>query len=262
MNRNHIFKRLSYVYGPVPSWRLGRSLGIDPITRSEKVCTFDCIYCQIGKTRHMPLKRSIFVPVQKMVKELSSLPKIKIDYITFAGTGEPTLAKNLGSMIKAVRQVRNEKIAVLTNSSIANREDVVKDLLLADLVVFKLDAPSQDIFRLINRPARNIRLNTIIKAIKRFKARHMGRTALQIMFTEENKSSAKEIARIAKEIGPDEVQLNTPLRPCGVKPLKRDEMAALERYFKGLKIASVYRAKHKDVKPISAKSTLKRRGKV
>ena len=250
-----------YIYGPVPSWRLGSSLGVDPISKNEKICTFDCIYCQIGKTRYLTDERKTFVPAKEIIKELDLLPPLEIDYITFSGTGEPTLAENLEEMIKGVRQIRREKIAVLTNSSLIHRDNVIKDLSLADLVVAKLDAPSQDIFELINQPAKNIKIDAVIRAIKDFKSCYKGRLALQIMFMEENKIYAKEIAQIAKEINPDEVQLNTPLRPCGIKPLTKDEMAAIEEYFCGLNTVSVYRAEKKGVKPISSEDTLKRRGK-
>ncbi|MBN1526406.1 MAG: radical SAM protein [Candidatus Omnitrophica bacterium] len=251
-----------YIYGPVPSWRLGSSLGVDPISGDEKACTFDCVYCQIGRTRPLTEERKVFVPTEKITEEMAFLPPLKIDYITFSGTGEPTLAANLGEMIRAVRKIRPEKIAVLTNSSLMHREDVMKDLFLADLVVAKLDASSQDIFELVNHPVRGIKIDAVIRAIKDFRSCYKGKLALQIMFIEENKVYAKKIAHIAKEICPDEVQLNTPLRPCGIEPLTKEEMAALERYFSGLNTVSVYRAEKKEVKPISSKDTLKRRGKV
>lgn len=255
-------KNYRYIYGPVPSWRLGSSLGIDPISQSEKVCTFDCIYCQLGKTKHLTDKRKVFIPARSVIEELKSLPSVKIDYITFSGTGEPTLAKNLGEMIKAVRRIRKERIAVLTNSSLIHREDVVKSLCLADLVVCKLDAPSQYVLKMINGPIKNTKINIIINAIKEFRRIYKGKLALQIMFMEENRVYASEIASISKYIEPDEVQLNTPLRSCGVKALGKDEMAALEKYFSGLNVISVCRIGKKNVKPISSSDTLRRRGKI
>ena len=250
-----------YIYGPVPSWRLGSSLGIDPISQNEKVCTFDCIYCQLGKTKYLTSERKMFVPAEEIIKELDSLPSLKIDYITFSGTGEPTLAENLGEMIKSVRKVRREKIAVLTNSSLTHREDVMKDLSLADFVAFKLDAPSQGVFELVNYPEKNIKIDTIIRSIKNFSSCYRVKLALQIMFMEENKIYAEEIARIAKEINPGEVQLNTPLRLCGTKPLTKDEMDRIEGYFRGLNTVSVYKAEKRSVKSISSNDTLRRRGK-
>jgi len=255
-------KNYRYLYGPVPSWRLGSSLGIDPISKKEKVCTFDCIYCQLGKTRRLTSERKIFIPVAEIIKELDSLPRLKIDYITFSGTGEPTLAENFGEMIKAIRCIRPERIAVLTNSSLMPKEDVIKDLFLADLVACKLDASSQDIFELVNHPVNGIKISTIIRAIKDFKSCYKGKLALQIMFMEENKIYAKEIAQIARDIGPDEIQLNTPLRPCGIRPLSKDEMDLIETHFRGLNTISVYKAEKKAVQPVSSADTLKRRGKV
>jgi len=255
-------KNYRYIYGPVPSWRLGSSLGVDPISKGEKICTFDCVYCQLGKRRCVGDERAIFVSAEEVMKEIISLPPLKIDYITFSGTGEPTLAENLGEMIKAVRRIRPERIAVLTNSSLMHREDVMKELFSVDLVVAKLDAPSQAIFDRVNKPMSGIRFEAVARSIKDFRSRYKGKLALQIMFIEENKTFAKELARIAGEIAPDEVQLNTPLRPCGVKPLTKDEMAAIEWHFRGLNTVSVYKADKKAVEPISSDDTLKRRGKI
>jgi wyosine [tRNA(Phe)-imidazoG37] synthetase (radical SAM superfamily) len=255
-------KDYRYIYGPVPSWRLGSSLGIDPISQETKICTFDCVYCQIGETRLLTDERKTFIQTSDIIGEINSLPSLKIDYITFSGAGEPTLAANLGQMIKEVKKIRPEKIAVLTNSSLMHMEDVREDLACADLVVAKLDASSQNIFELINKPIKDIKLDIIIRAIKDFKNCYLGKLALQIMFMEENKMFAKEIAQIAKEINPDEVQINTPLRPCGVKPLSREELSQIKKHFEGLNAISVYEAEPKDVKPVSKKDTLRRRGKV
>ncbi len=92
-----IKKDFKYIYGPISSWRLGRSLGIDPLSQKEKICTFDCIYCQLGRTKKYTKQRKIFSPERKLMKEINSLPEIDIDYITFPGRGEPTLAKNISN---------------------------------------------------------------------------------------------------------------------------------------------------------------------
>ncbi|MGB3057677.1 MAG: radical SAM protein, partial [Candidatus Omnitrophota bacterium] len=206
-------KRYKYIYGPVPSWRLGRSLGVDPISAEVKICSFDCVYCQLGKTKMLTGRRKNFVPVSKIVQEIRSLPTVKIDYITFSGAGEPTLAKNLGEMIKTVKSIRKEPVAVLTNSSLMHRKDVRKDLSHADLVVAKLDASSEKTFKEINRPLKGITLQKVIDGIKKFSAGYAGKLALQIMFIKENEKFAGEIAQLAKKIDADEIQLNTPLRP-------------------------------------------------
>jgi len=251
-----------YIYGPVPSWRLGRSLGIDPVPCDKKICTFDCLYCQIGETEIFSDERGIFVSAEDVVNEIRMLPPIEIDYITFSGRAEPTLAKNLGEMIRAVKSQRREKIAVLTNSSLLYRKDVQDDLMLADFVAAKLDAPSQELFESINKPLESIKFDTVVNAIKEFQKVYKGKLALQIMFVEANKDYAKDIARLVKEINPDEVQVNTPLRPSAVKPLSKKDISTIKGYFKGLNVISVYEARKLEVKPISKEDTLRRRGKV
>jgi wyosine [tRNA(Phe)-imidazoG37] synthetase (radical SAM superfamily) len=255
-------KNYEYIYGPVPSWRLGSSLGIDPLSKKEKVCTFDCVYCQIGKTKSLTDERKAYVKVSDIMDELEGLPPLEIDYITFSGRGEPTLAENLGQMIRAIKKARSEKIAVITNSSLMHREDVQKDLFSADFVVAKLDAPAQDTFESVNHPIRTCKMHGIINAIKDFKRCYLGKMALQIMFIEENKKYANEIAQIAEEIKPDEIQLNTPLRPCRVKPLPKKELDKIKQLFKGLNVKSPYEASKKDVKSLSDEGTLIRRGKI
>jgi len=255
-------KNLKYVYGPVPSWRLGSSLGIDPLSNKEKICTFDCVYCQLGRTYKFANQREVFVSVDEIIDEINSLPDIEIDYITFSGRGEPNLAKNLGEMIKAIRKIRKEKIAVITNSSLMYMDDVVDDLLLADFILAKLDAYSQESLETINRPIKQITFDMIVDGIKQFKSKYKGKLALQVMFIKENQKNAKEISEIAKEINPDEIQINTPLRPSQSKPLSKSEIDKIKEYFKDMNTISVYDTKRKKVEPISTEDTLKRRGKV
>ncbi|HUU50697.1 MAG TPA: radical SAM protein [Nitrospinota bacterium] len=255
-------RKFKYIYGPVSSWRLGRSLGIDPISSKEKVCTFDCVYCQLGETFKFDNMRKIYVKTSEIIKEINRVPKIPIDHITFSGRGEPTLAKNLGEMIEAIKSFRSEKIAVLTNSSLMEREDVQRDLLKADFVVAKLDACYEELFMKINRPMWGIFFDFVLSGIKKFRAEYHGRFALQIMFIEENKNSCEKLAKIVKEIEPDEVQINTPLRPCEAKPLSEEEISTIKEYFIGLNPISVYEKERKETVPISSKETLVRRGKI
>ena len=233
----------TYVYGPVSSWRLGRSLGIDPVYMGgAKICSFDCIYCQAGKTRILTDKRKVFIPTRRIIEEIKRLSRLKIDYITFSGATEPTLAKNLGEIIKEIKKIkrRGAKIAVLTNSSIIYKKDVQKDLLLADFVIAKLDGHNHTLFAKINKPAKTIKFDNVVKGLKEFKSRYKGKFALQIMFTEENKSYAREIAHLARSIKSDEIQVNTPLRPCGIKPLPKKELDKIEKFFKGTNYFIVY----------------------
>ena len=256
-----IQNKYKYIYGPVSSWRLGSSLGIDPISCEKKICTFDCVYCQIVRTRDFRDKREEFVSVEKVVEEIRSLPPLEIDYVTFSGRGEPTLAKNLGTLIKEIKKISKKRIAVITNSSLIDRDDVREDLKLADFVMAKLDVCSEELFGRINRPMQGITFDKALKGIKEFKSSYKGKLALQIMFVEENKIYAKDLFRIAKEIDPDEVQINTPLRPCAVQPLPREEMCAIKNYFEGMNVSTVYEARKKDIDFIDKEDTLRRRGK-
>ncbi|MFH1855832.1 MAG: radical SAM protein [Candidatus Omnitrophota bacterium] len=254
--------KYKHIYGPLYSWRLGVSLGVDLISGIEgKVCSFDCIYCQIRKTSKVSTRRKVFVPTAAIVKEIKSMPSLRVDYITFAGMGEPALAKNLGEVIRAVKKLRKEKTVVLTNASLLYRKDVRDDLSEADFVIAKLDASSQCLFSVMNRPAKGLRFDKTLRAIKAFRNKYKGKFALQVMFTPENKNAALEIARIAGEIKPDEVQLNTPLRLCPIKPLSFREMGKIKKCFKGLNIISVYDKKKKQIRAFNEKETLKRRGR-
>lgn len=233
-----------HIYGPVASWRLGCSLGVDLLSAREKYCSFDCIYCQIGKTKTLTTKRKVFIPGKKIITEIKSLPNVKIDYITFSGRGEPTLAKNLGQVIKAIKRLRQEPIAVLTNASLLHRKDVRRALCLADLVAVKLDVDSQKQLELINKPAKGIKFSTILKGIKNFRKEYKGKLALQIMLMDANKALAKNIARLAKDIQPDEIQICTPIRISLVKPLSRKVLSALKRHFRGMDVISFYDTNH------------------
>jgi wyosine [tRNA(Phe)-imidazoG37] synthetase (radical SAM superfamily) len=256
-----------YIYGPVPSWRLGSSLGVDLLSQEEKICNFDCVYCQLGVTKKHTVERKIYVPVEKVIEELGSLPDIVIDYITFSGRGEPTLAENLGELIKAVKLIRKEPIAVLTNGSLMGIDELRKELVLADFIVAKLDACSPESLKEINRPAEGMEFGSILDGIKKFRKDYQGKLALQIMFIENNKLDINKYIYLANYIKPDEVQVNTPLRPCNTKPLTKEEILKIKDYFtsvcKGINVVSVYDERaFKEIASISDEDTLKRRGKV
>ena len=245
------------VYGPVPSWRLGKSLGIDLIGK-EKFCSFDCIYCQLGKTRHKTVDRRVFVENSKLERELNGLNTIEADVITFSGMGEPTLAKNLGAAARLAKKF-GLPLAILTNSSLFNYEDVRKDLASIDWIVAKLDAPNDEIFEKINRPHEKIKFDEMIEAIKEVRKKAK-KFSLQMMFVKENKKYAEEMADLAREIKPDDVQINTPLRKSPVPPLSKEEIFEIERYFHGLNTINVYSSPPPKVKPIDYEEMRRRRG--
>lgn len=255
-------KDYKYIYGPVPSWRLGSSLGVDPISAKEKICSFSCSYCQLGPTKNFSMERKVYVHTEDVMKEIETVPDTGIDYITFSGAGEPSLALNLGNMIRGAKKIRKEKTAVITNSSLMYMEEVMKDLSNADFVLAKLDAASEAVFKAVNKPMRGIGFETVLMSLAAFRRFYKGRMALQIMFVKGNKQGAAGIAEAAARIAPDEVQLNTPLRDSAENPLTRDEMEKIEALFVGMNVVSVYKAEKKEVKSLSDEDTLKRRGKV
>ncbi|MBA4392707.1 MAG: radical SAM protein, partial [Desulfobacca sp.] len=144
---------MKYIFGPVPSRRLGFSLGVDIIP--YKTCSFDCIYCELGKTTLKTLKPVEMIPPEAVLKELEDVlaaPSLTIDYITVSGSGEPTLHPQLDLIIKEIRKMTSVPIALITNSSLLFKEEVLQRVLTADLVIPSLDAPDPGVFQTINRP--------------------------------------------------------------------------------------------------------------
>ena len=215
---------MSIVYGPVPSWRLGRSLGIDLLPGRGKTCCFDCIYCQLGVTTNPTAQRAEFVKLDDLARELAVVKGVAADYVTFSGTGEPALALNLGRAIDMARRELGLPVAVLTNSALMTREDVREDLARADVVVAKLDAPDERLFRLINRPVVDLSLKDIVDGIRRFRSQWGGRLTLQMMFLTANKRAAEEMAALAAGLsarrGADQHPLTA--RRCGAPVSQRD----------------------------------------
>jgi len=250
---------VSIVYGPVPSWRLARSLGVDLTPGDVKTCSFDCIYCQLGRTARPLAERAQFVSLEALAAELEAARGVGADYVTFSGMGEPTLAANLGDAIHLARATLGLPVAVLTNSSLMTRKDVREDLACADVVVAKLDAPNQQLFQRISRPVVDLSLQDIVQGINLFRTEHKGRLALEMMFVRANKDLAAEMAALARRLAPDEVQINTPLRPCAVAPLTPDELAAIRAEFKEIQVLTAYEATRPVVTPLDAGETLRRR---
>jgi len=221
---------LSAVYGPVPSWRLGRSLGIDVLLPPKK-CTFNCIYCQLGKTRaHVSGPEMLsepFVEVDKVASDLNEVLKRldldSVDIVTFSGTGEPTLNLKLGQIAKEVKKrVVGLPLAILTNSSLFHRKDVRKNLSWFDLIIAKLDAGDDETFRLINRPAdKKMNVETIVDSIKKLKKDIKGTVALEVMLlrsedgqvTNVDGKPLRKLLDAILDVKPDQVQLEVPYRP-------------------------------------------------
>jgi len=227
----------SVTYGPVPSRRLGFSLGVDIIP--YKVCSYNCIYCQLGKTTSRTLTRKPYVSPATVIKGIKAAisENKKIDYITFSGSGEPTLNKDLGEMIQKTKKITSIPVAVLTNGSLLWRKSVRDDLALADLVVPSLDAVSSGIFKRINRPAKGLSIKKVLDGIKKFADDFKGEIRLEIMVVKNINDSKKEIKKInefIKDLKIDKIELNTVIRPPNdpqAKPLKKEELLKIKRLF-------------------------------
>ncbi len=255
-----IESKFKYIYGPVYSWRLGMSLGVDPLSDKSKICNMDCVYCQLGKTVYWSNERKNHVPVQNILKEFQALPPMKLDHITLSGRGEPTLAANLGELIREIRKIRSEKIAVITNSILMDDPMVRKDLALADFVLAKLDACDDETLKSVDCVMPEVSFEKIVSGIKKFRSEFKGKLALQIMFVDANKEFAAKIAKISKSLAADEVELNTPLRPCSVRPLTAAELLKIKDHFIGQNVKTVYELESKNIVPLNERETIKRHG--
>jgi wyosine [tRNA(Phe)-imidazoG37] synthetase (radical SAM superfamily) len=225
------------IYGPVPSRRLGISLGVDIIP--YKNCSYDCIYCQLGRTTNHTIKRSYFIPVDAVLKQIKEVvdQNSDIDYITFSGSGEPTLNRDIGEMIKGVKSFTPIPVAVLTNGSLLWDQKVREDLSSADLVVPSVDAVSEDVLQKVNRPVKGLKTNQILEGIKKFCESYRGRIYLEVMLVEGINDSEEEIKRInrfVRGLRVEKIQLNTVIRPPGdskAKPLHKEELQKIKALF-------------------------------
>jgi wyosine [tRNA(Phe)-imidazoG37] synthetase (radical SAM superfamily) len=207
------------VYGPVVSWRYGRSLGIDPIGQIS-TCSFNCVYCQLGEIEVISRDRRLFLPTAQIMADLERFAPWEVDIITLSGSGEPTLALNLGEILSQIKTLTAKPTLVLTNATLLDDAQVRQELSLADRVSVKLDGISEDLVRRINRPDLSLQLAKIIEGIEAFKTEFRGELSLQTMllapWSEEVK---RQYIALLKRLQPKEIQLNTPSRP---KPLKRE----------------------------------------
>lgn len=204
-----------YTYGPVPSRRLGRSLGVSPIP--AKTCSYTCVYCQLGRTNHLQVRRETFFPKQEILAEIVRRAKeTEPDYVTFVGDGEPTLCADLGWLIEQTKQQTGLQTAVITNGSLLWLEDIRRDLVVADVVIPTLDAGNESTFRRINRPHRDITFDMMLQGQVNFRHEYVGRLWVEVMLVSGVNDSYDELLSIKhaiKKISPDKVFILTPIRP-------------------------------------------------
>ena len=209
---------MNYVFGPVLSRRLGRSLGIDPIPL--KTCNWNCIYCQLGRTRPLTNTRREYVPSEEILSEVQqALTQHKageIDWITFVGSGEPTLHSNLGWLIEQVKKVSNLPVAVITNGALLYLPELRAELATADAILPSLDAGNPDLYRKINRPWPKLNYNDIVDGMIALRQEYDGKLWVEVMLLRglnDKEPELREIAAILKRIQPDQVHLILPVRP-------------------------------------------------
>lgn len=204
------------VYGPVESWRYGRSLGIDPIG-AVSTCSFNCVYCQLGDIEHQIAQRQVFVPTAQIQADLHPFSPWNVDIVTLSGSGEPTLALNLGEIVRMVRTTTAKPVAVLTNGTLLSDVAVQSDLAIADRVAVKLDAITAQQWQRINRPISDLKLTRTLAGLKTFRQHYAGNLAVQTMLLSPW-SELEQSLYIAEmeDLAPNEIQLNIPTRP---KPL-------------------------------------------
>ncbi len=205
-----------FTYGPVPSRRLGMSLGVDIVP--PKICTLDCVYCQIGRTTRSSVAREDFVDIEAVLAEIQGKldAGLKADFITLGGSGEPTLNSRLGDMIDGIHRLTDIPVAVLTNGTLFYREDVRRECAKADMVAPSLDAGDAATFEAVNRPNRDITIEKLVWGLEQFRREYSGQIWLEVFLIAGVNTDARQIDLIKgliERIGPDKVHLNTAVRP-------------------------------------------------
>ena len=237
------------VFGPVPSRRLGKSLGINNIP--PKICTYSCVYCQLGRTYHLQIQREAFYEPDEIVRQTKRrIQKNKekqesIDYLTFVPDGEPTLDENLGEIIQKLKML-HYPIAVITNASLIYREDVRRDLQNADWVSVKIDAVDEHTWKTIDRGHGGIHLKEILEGITEFSKHFSGTLVTETMLIKDINDSADQLSQIAsfiETIHPKTSYLSIPIRPPAeswVKPATEQTLTQAYQLFTDRHIHTEY----------------------
>jgi len=235
------------VYGPVDSWRYGKSLGINLLGKVKRICTFSCIYCELGpflvkeKNELYAINRDIFVPSEIIIQEFDKFKNKNFDVITFSGAGEPTLVLNIKEVLEKIKEIKpNKPVVLLTNASLLYFDDVRKDIINFDIIDVKIDAIDEEILKKINKPTESIKIENIVMGIGKLKEEFNGKFHIQIMMTHINLNQIEKLANFVSEIKPDEVHLNTPTREPWKKPIPPEILLPLKKYFKNLKVRTPY----------------------
>ena len=218
---------MKYIFGPVPSRRLGESLGISPIP--AKTCNYSCVYCQLGRTNKMSNKIEEFYEVEDIVNEFDFVSKSeKFDVVTIVGEGEPTLYKGLGKLINELKLKTKKPIAVITNGALLYDKKVRENLMNADIVLPSLDYSNEDEFRNIDRPYGALKFYEVFNGLVTFSKEYKGQLWIEIMLVKginDSDESLKRMKKLLQKLNYDRIYINTPVRPPAeefVKPVSKE----------------------------------------
>lgn len=225
---------MNYVFGPVPTRRLGQSLGIDPVPL--KTCNWNCVYCQLGRSMPMENERADFFPAGDILTEIEDALKShqpgEIDWITFVGSGETTLHTSLGWLIQEVKKLTRLPVAVVTNGSLLYSQEIRQDLSAADAVLPSLDAGTPELYRRINRPYPTLSFESFLEGLIAFSEEYQGNLWIEVMLVKDLNDTEEELNKIAialESIKPDEVHIMQPTRPPAEAWVKPTDEEGLKR---------------------------------
>jgi wyosine [tRNA(Phe)-imidazoG37] synthetase (radical SAM superfamily) len=225
---------VKYVFGPVPSRRLGKSLGIDPIPL--KTCNWNCVYCQLGRTRPLTNVKREYIPRQDILDEVHETLAVHrpgdIDWITFVGSGEPALHSGLGWLIRKVKSLSNLPVAVITNGTLLYQSELRADLSPADAILPSLDAGNACLYRKINRPWPKLTFDLLQEGMIAFRREYTGQLWVEVMLVKDlndTVESLQEIAVALKQIRPDQVHLLLPTRPPAESWVQPSDESGVQR---------------------------------
>jgi wyosine [tRNA(Phe)-imidazoG37] synthetase (radical SAM superfamily) len=226
---------MKYIYGPVKSRRLGVSLGIT--LTPYKICSFDCVYCQVGSTIQLTCERKEYIPAAAILDELKHWlagNKLKLDYITFSGSGEPTLNSGIEALISEIKRITPTPIAVITNASLLNNQLVRQSIRGANLVVPSLDAVVPKVFRAIDRPHNDVNIEKMIEGLVSLRKEFPGKIWLEVMLVKginDDLRYIKKLKEAVDRINPDMIQLNSPVRitaQANILPVDKNKLKKIK----------------------------------
>ncbi|MBN2378267.1 radical SAM protein [candidate division WOR-3 bacterium] len=244
---------MNYTYGPVPSRRLGFSLGVDILP--YKTCTIDCLFCQLGRTSNLTIERGSFFPKEDVLSEILTLARRENpDYITFSGSGEPALNSDIGWLIREIKKEVPQKVVVLTNSTLLWMPEVREDLKAADIVVPSLDAGTDEYWQKVNRPHPDLEFDRMIEGLIAFSREFSGEIWVEILLVKgvnDTQENTDAVLSILSRMRYTKIQLNTVVRPPSEKSavaLSQEEMEIIaERFPPNTEIVSTFQKRGKHV---------------